>query len=80
MNNVISLHKSTKTGGVMSSNERVRSLPAAVSEPAAEQIAKARERLGDLDASVFAQAVSVSPIQQNDLIRRAVRKLFGHGL
>jgi hypothetical protein len=64
----------------MSSNETIRSLPAAAPEPAAEQIAKARRRLDHLDASVFARAVTVSPIQQNDLIRRAVRKLFGHGL
>ena len=64
----------------MSSVEQNRLSPMAAPEPAAEQIAKARQRLDDLDASVFAQAVSVSPIQQNDLIRRAVRKLFGHGL
>jgi hypothetical protein len=64
----------------MSSSERMRLSPAAVSEPTAEQIATARERLDALDASIFAHTVSVSPIQQNDLIRRAVRKLFGHGL
>lgn len=64
----------------MSSSEPTRLSPAVVPEPAPEQIAKARQRLDDLDASVFAQAVLVSPIQQNDLIRRAVRKLFGHGL
>jgi hypothetical protein len=69
-----------KTGGVMSSSEPYRLLPTAAPEPAAEQIAAAHRRLDDLDTSVFAGAVSVSPIQQNDLIRRAVRKLFGHGL
>ena len=55
-------------------------MTAAAPEPAEEEIDSARQRLADLDASVFAEAVSVSPIQQNDLIRRAVRKLFGHGL
>ncbi len=64
----------------MSSSEHVRLAAAAAPEPTADEIDSARQRLADLDASVFAQAVSVSPIQQNDLIRRAVRKLFGHGL
>jgi hypothetical protein len=64
----------------MSSNEKIRLSPGAIPEPGTEQIVKARRRLDRLDTTVFAKAVSVSPIQQNDLIRRAVRKLFGHGL
>ena len=64
----------------MSSSELLQSGPAAAPEPTAEEIAAARQRLAAIDADVFAGAVSVSPIQQNDLIRRAVRKLFGHGL
>ena len=61
----------------MSSSEHVR---LAAPEPAADDIDLARQRLADIDASVFAQAHSVTPIQQNDLVRRAVRRLFGHGL
>lgn len=64
----------------MSSSESLRITPSLAPEPADEQIAVAQQRLEDLDMSVFAEAVSVSPIQQNDLVRRAVRKLFGHGL
>jgi hypothetical protein len=64
----------------MSSSDEVRLSPAAAPEPLTEEIDSARRRLADLDAIVFAGALSVSPIQQNDLIRRAVRKLFGHGL
>ena len=64
----------------MSSSQNVQPMPAAAPEPGEEEIDAARRRLAELDASVFAEAVSVSPIQQNDLIRRAVRKLFGHGL
>ncbi len=64
----------------MSSTDDVRLTVALAPEPAEDQINSARQRLADIDASVFADAVSVSPIQQNDLIRRAVRKLFGHGL
>ena len=64
----------------MSSSEHLWPSPAAAPEPAADEIAAAQQRLADLDASVFAGAVAVSPIQQNDLVRRAVRKLFGHGL
>ncbi len=63
----------------MSSSERLR-LSSAAPEPTTDEIDVAHRRLADLDASVFAGAVSVSPIQQNDLVRRAVRKLFGHGL
>ncbi len=72
--------ESEKTGGVMSSNDQSGHSPAPPPEPATEQIGAARQRLADLDASVFAGAVPISPIQQNDLIRRAVRRLFGHGL
>jgi hypothetical protein len=64
----------------MSSSETQRQLLPAAPEPAADEIAVARRRLTDLDTGVFADALPVSPIQQNDLIRRAVRKLFGHGL
>jgi len=64
----------------MSSSEHPRPSPAAAAEPTADEIASARQRLASLDASVFAAAVPLSPIQHNDLIRRAVRKLFGHGL
>ena len=64
----------------MSSSDEIRFSPAAAPEPLTEEIDLARQRLADLDATVFARALSVSPIQQNDLIRRAVRKLFGHGL
>ncbi len=64
----------------MSSSEQVHIAPAPAPEPVVEEIAAARQRLAALDASVFARAVPVSPIQQNDLIRRAVRRLFGHGL
>jgi hypothetical protein len=64
----------------MSSSENVRSSPAAAREPTADEIAAARRRLADLDAGVLSRAVPVSPIQHNDLMRRAMRKLFGHGL
>ena len=64
----------------MSSSDEIRLSRAAAPEPLAEEIDSARRRLADLDATVFAGALSISPIQQNDLIRRAVRKLFGHGL
>ena len=64
----------------MSSSDEVRLSPAAAPEPLTDEIDVAHRRLADLDAAVFAGALSVSPIQQNDLIRRAVRKLFGHGL
>jgi len=64
----------------MSSNQHFLPEAAVAPEPAGEQIDLARQRLADLDSRVFATAVSVSPIQQNDLIRRAVRRLFGHGL
>ncbi len=62
----------------MSSNGPSELLPAAAPEPMAEEIAAAQQRLAGIDASVFARAVPLSPIQHNDLIRRAVRKLFGH--
>ena len=64
----------------MSSTETARLVVATAPEPDEAQINSARERLAELDASVFAGAVTVSPIQQNDLVRRAVRRLFGHGL
>ena len=64
----------------MSSSDQVRLSRVAAPEPLTEEIELARQRLADLDATVFARALSVSPIQQDDLIRRAVRKLFGHGL
>ncbi len=64
----------------MSSSQASRSAPSPAPDPTAEETAVARRRLAALDAGVFAEALPVSPIQQNDLIRRAVRKLFGHGL
>ena len=64
----------------MSSGDQIRLAPVASPEPTADEIAAARQRLAEIEASVFAKAVPISPIQHNDLIRRAVRKLFGHGL
>jgi hypothetical protein len=68
-----------KMVGAMPSSQHIRLTPAAP-EPQTDEIDSARRRLAKLDATVFSGAPSVSPIQQNDLIRRAVRKLFGHGL
>ena len=76
----ISYVESEQKSGVTSSDEQLQPVPAASPEPAAGEITAARQHLAEIDASVFAEAVSLSPIQHNDLVRRAVRRLFGHGL
>ncbi len=64
----------------MSSTNQPQEAAGAAADPSPERIAAARAVLAGIQSRTFAADPAVPPaIGHADLIRRAVRKLFGHG-